>query len=190
MLKLFGLVINPKLVPQNPNTLGVTAKWMASDLPGRRQTPLNFPSLPIGWAISFIKLWTQSRIILSLVWLLAPAMAMEVISLPLTLTDEWPNATLSNWKAAHDSLHLNGQRVLPLMLRQPSWNPLNYPFLPSGCLAPPRVQQSGTRFISPGKATASPLFGPIVLNNMLLTVGLVLEFLNYMPRTVGIRLRL
>lgn len=159
--KLLGLIIHRRLQPQNPSTLGVTPKAIACARLGRRQTSLNFPNLPIGWAASFIRLWTQSRIILLLGNVLAPAMPIEVARIFRTPTSARSKSTLSHVKAAQESLKLNGQSGLPAILRQPSWNPLNYPLLRKGCFAPPRVQHKGTRFMPRGKSTASPLSGPM-----------------------------
>lgn len=81
--------------------------------------------------------------------------------------------TLEHLKAAQSNLQLNGHNGLPM------WDTplLNFP----PCLLLIRVpgpagKPNGTRLIAPGKAMASPLFGPQLLNRVLVTVALFREF--------------
>lgn len=146
------------------------------------------PNLPIGWAIEFIPLCIHSRVILAFLQLFAPLRLKAIANIlpPPSLLVESP--ILLHPKAAQDSLHLNGQSGLKLVLTQKEayFNEARLVLigtLPNralpctvGWLEPPREQQVGTRFITPGKAIGAPLSGILPLNKRLVTVGFFTAF--------------
>lgn len=125
----------------------------------------------------------QSRVILAFLHPLAPLRlkAIASILLPPRPVDESPIPLHPN--AAHDRLQLNGHSGLKFVLTQKEayFNEARFVLngtLPSkilpcavGCLESPRVQQIGTRFITPGKAIGAPLSGIVPFYSKLVNVG-------------------
>lgn len=93
------------------------------------------------------------------------------IGLPLATIGE-ESRKPSHLKAAQSSLHLNGQSGLPTCDRP-------FPTLGARLLlireVGPVGKPKGTRFMAPGKAIASPFFGPQLLKRVLVTVAFFRE---------------
>lgn len=171
---------------QQVRSCPLSANRILPSLLGRRDIPVKFPSLWIGWRCLFPGGVIQSRIALPLVIVLAPPIAMAIRILLFLWMASWSSWSMSHLKAAQERLRLKGNRILVLAALQ-QWQLINM-FLEqmSALCLLGKERQVGALSSSWGKALVSPLSGPIVLHNRPMVVLLVLLLVRHSLRIVGI----